>query len=69
MRITENFVDPLAERSDGMIPQQVSLHLVSDGTGDPYVEIDTSVMKPRIAAGHLHILIGMLETLKKRAGV
>lgn len=67
MRITENFFDPLDYRTDQ--PQQISLHLVANDDGEDYVEISTSVMSPRIKASHLHILIGMLEALKKRANV
>lgn len=66
MRITENFVDPLAHRGNDL--QQVSVLLVVNDDGEPYVEIHHSNMTPRIRAQDLDVLISMYEALKRRAG-
>lgn len=65
MRITENFIDPLDDRDDGMI--QISVHLTKRGDGQQYVQFDFSKMTPRIEVERLGTLIGMLQALERRA--
>lgn len=65
MRITENFIDPLDDRGNQL--QQVSVHLVVDDAGAPYVELHVSNMTPRIRVEDLSTLIQMLEALERRA--
>lgn len=65
MRITENFIDPLDDRGNQL--QQVSVHLVVDDAGAPYVELHASNMTPRIRVEDLGTLIQMLRALERRS--